>query len=70
MYKNLEAEIIRAGLSNNEMAEMLGITRSNFSQKLNKKVSWKLNEMLMIQTEINKRLAEDYTLDYLFQERD
>ena len=70
MYKNLEAEIIRAGLSNNEMAEMLGITRSNFSQKLNKKVSWKLNEMVMIQTEINKRLAEDYTLDYLFQERD
>ena len=68
MYKNLQAELLRAGISNKEMAQMIGKTEGSFSLKIHGKAFWRLSEMTTVQNEINKKLGSDYTLDYLFME--
>lgn len=66
MYKNLKAEIARAGLPNSEMAEALGVKYSTVWRLLNGKRQWRLGEMMAIQSELEERNDATYTLDYLF----
>lgn len=66
MYKNLKAEIARAGLTNSEMAEALGVKYATLWRLLNGKRQWRLGEMVAIQFELEERNGAAYTLDYLF----
>lgn len=66
MYKNLKAEIARAGLTNSEMADAIGVKYATLWRLLNGKRQWRLGEMTAIQSELEERNGAAYTLDYLF----
>ena len=62
MYPNLEAEMARAKVTQATLAEVLGITPTTLSFKLNGKSTLSLNECV----EIKRRYFPDKSLDYLF----
>lgn len=66
MYKNLKAEIARAGLTNPEMADAIGVKYATLWRTLNGKRQFRLGEMTAIQSELEGRNGAAYTLDYLF----
>ena len=66
MFKNLKAEIARAGLTNSEMEDAIGVKYSTLWRLLNGKRQWRLGEMMAIQSELEGRNDATYTLDYLF----
>lgn len=68
MYRNLQAELKRADITETEMCELLGLSRVTFVQRMNKTGKWTLSEMIFIKDTINKKLGTNYTLDYLFKE--
>lgn len=70
MYKNLKAEIARAGLTNQGMADALGVKYATVWRLLNGKRPWRLGEMAAIQSELEGRNGATYTLDYLFGDGD
>lgn len=66
MYKNLKAEIARAGLTNTEVADAIGVKYPTMWRLLNGKRQWRLVEMIALQSELEERSNATYTLDYLF----
>ena len=66
MFRNLYAEMGRAGFTYKTLAKDIGISEVVFGRKINGKVDWKVTEMIAIQQLINKELGTSYTLDYLF----
>ena len=66
MYKNLKAEIARAGLTNPEMAGAVGMSYMTMWRLMNGKQQFRLGEMVAIQSELEERNDATYTLDYLF----
>lgn len=66
MYKNLKAEIARAGLTNPELAGAVGMPHAKLWRLLNGKQQFRLCEMMAIQSELEGRNGATYTLDYLF----
>ena len=66
MYKNLKAEIARAGLTNSEMEDVIGVKYATLWRLLNGKRQFRLGEMMALQSELEERNGADYTLDYLF----
>lgn len=63
MFPNLEAEMARAKITQAKLAEMLEITPTTLSFKLNGKSTLSLKECV----EIKKKAFPDKSLDYLFQ---
>lgn len=70
MYKNLKAEIARAGLTNSEMADAIGVKYATLWRLLSGRRQFRLGEMMAIQSELEGRNGADYTLDYLFEDGD
>lgn len=70
MYKNLKAEIARAGLTSSEMADAIGVKYGTLWRLLSGKRQFKLGEMMTIQSELEGRNGTSYTLDYLFEDGD
>lgn len=70
MYKNLKAEIARAGMTNPEMEDVIGVKYATLWRLLNGKRQWRLSEMTAIQSELEERNGAFYTLDYLFGDGD
>ena len=70
MYKNLKAEIVRAGMSNPEMASAVGMKYGTLWRLLNGRQQFRLGEMTAIQSELEGRNGATYTLDYLFGDGD
>lgn len=70
MYENLKAEIVRAGMSNPEMASAVGMKYMTLWRLLNGKQQFRLGEMMAIQSELEERNGASYTLDYLFRDGD
>lgn len=70
MYENLKAEIVRAGMSNPEMASAVGMKYMTLWRLLNGKQQFRLGEMMAIQSELEERNGAAYTLDYLFGDGD
>ena len=70
MYKNLKAEIARAGLTNAEMADAIGVKYGTLWRLLTGKRQFRLGEMMAIQSELEGRNDATYTLDYLFGDGD
>ena len=66
MYKNLKAEIARAGLTNSEVADAIGVKYPTMWRLLNGKRQWRLVEMMALRSELEGRNDATYTLDYLF----
>ena len=70
MYKNLKAEIARAGLTNQKMAGAVGMSYMTMWRLMNGKQQFRLGEMVAIQSELEERNDATYTLDYLFEDGD
>lgn len=70
MYRNLEAEIARAGMTTPKMADAIGMKYSTLWRLLNGKQQFRLGEMVAIQSELEGRNDATYTLDYLFGDGD
>lgn len=66
MFKNLKAEVARAGLTNSEVADAIGVKYPTLWRLLNGKRQWRLGEMMALQSELEGRNDSTYTLDYLF----
>ena len=64
MYRNLEAEMARAKITQAYLAKQLGITPTTLSLKLNGKSNLSLKECV----QIKKILDTEETVDYLFAE--
>lgn len=62
MFPNLEAEMARSKITQLQMAEMLGVTPTTLSFKLNGKSPLSLKECVLIK----QLMFPDKTLDYLF----
>ena len=62
MFPNLEAEMERSKITQLQMAEMLQVTPTTLSFKLNGKSSLSLKECVLIK----QLMFPDKTLDYLF----
>ena len=63
MYRNLEAELARNGITKTNVAAELGLTLGTLSLKLNGKSNLTLPEAIKIKTIIGGNLS----LEYLFQ---
>ena len=70
MYKNLKAEIARAGMTNSEMEDVIGVKYATLWRLLNGKRQFRLGEMMALQSELEERNGTAYTLDYLFGDGD
>lgn len=70
MYNNLKAEIARAGLTNSEMADAIGVKYTTLWRLLNGKRQWRIGEMVAIQSELEVCNDATYSLDYLFGDGD
>lgn len=75
MYPNVSAEIKRAGLLQGEIASILGMTQTTFSQKLSGKYPFTLAEAKKVKEIIVKAKEEkgitiniDLPLEVLFEE--
>lgn len=66
MFKNLKAEVARAGMTNSEVADVIGVKYTTLWRLLNGKRQWRLGEMMELQSELEGRNDATYTLDYLF----
>lgn len=66
MFKNLKAEVARAGLTSSEVADAIGVKYPTLWRLLNGKRQWRLVEMMALQSELEERNDATYTLDYLF----
>ena len=64
MYPNLNAEMARRGLTQREIAPLLGIKTSTLSLKFNGKSGFSLKEAAAIK----KILRVDLSLEYLFEQ--
>lgn len=63
MFPNLEAEMARSKINQSKLAEILGITPTTLSFKLNGKSTLSLKECV----KIKNTAFPDKSLDYLFQ---
>ena len=63
MYKNLNAELTRNDIKQEDIATCLGLDASTISLKMNGKSEWKLSECKTI----IKKLLPNYSIDYLFR---
>ena len=70
MYKNLQAELKRAGITETEMCHILGLSRVTFSKRMNVPDGWTLREMDFIRKTLNEKLGTNYSLDYLFEKKE
>ena len=67
MYKNLVAEMARAGFTNKALAEKINIGEVAFGKKVNEVVDWKINEMVAVQNVLNSENSTSHSLDYFFK---
>lgn len=67
MYKNLVAEMARAGFTNKALAEKINIGEVAYGKKVNGVVDWKINEMVAVQNVLNSENGTSHSLDYFFK---
>lgn len=70
MFRNLEAELRRAGISRKELAEKVGCNQGTLSLKLNGKSIVTLPEAMRMKKVIYDALQMEFTLEYLFATQD
>ena len=65
-YQNLKAEMKRYGITQSDVAELLGMSTNNASLKINGKVPFTMEEAW----EIVDKFFPEATIDYLFRMSD
>lgn len=70
MFKNLRAEVARAGMTRDDCAETIDKSKATWDRLVTGKQSFKLGEMMALQSELEERNDATYTLDYLFGDGD
>lgn len=70
MFKNLRAELARAGMTNADVADVIGKSVPTLSRLLSGKQPFRLSQMMALQSELEERNDATYTLDYLFGDGD
>lgn len=68
IYKNLEAELIRATINKADLAANCGIALVTLRNKLSGKSEFTLAEICAIQSELQRLTDKTFTIDYLFVE--
>jgi DNA-binding XRE family transcriptional regulator len=63
VYRNLEAEMARKGITRKDISSFLNVRYATVVQKLNGKYGFKLDEAFTIK----KKFFPDLSLEYLFQ---
>lgn len=63
MYRNLEAEMVRKGITRKDIAEFLGLRYATILDKLSGKYSFKLEEAF----KIKRKFFQELTIEYLFK---
>lgn len=66
-YPNLEAELLRAGISKSDLAAFIGISVSALYAKMNGSRPFKLNEAIKITKYISIATEREYFVEYLFK---
>ena len=67
MFRNLRAEMARYGISTEELAQAIGISRQALSSKMNGKTRFMLEEVRAVRDYINGK-GGNFTADELFME--
>lgn len=70
IYLNLEAEIIRAELTREELAGLMDISVQTLKNKLNNNTEFTLPETQLIKEILSSRLDQDLSIEYLFKTKD
>lgn len=70
MFKNLRAEVARAGMTNADLADVIGKSVPTLLRLLSGKQPFRLGQMMALQSELEERNDATYTLDYLFGDGD
>lgn len=65
-FKNLEAEIKRAGESVETFAGRINLQKMTMYNRLNGKTNWTLTDMTRAQAYLNEKTKQELSLDYLF----
>lgn len=67
VYRNLEAEFLRAGIDKAALTKELGISMQSLNNKLKQKTEFTLAEMDGIKSYLQDKTLQEFTLDYLFE---
>ena len=62
----LKSYVVRANLTQNELAKCIGMSRTALSKRLTGKIKFDQDEMQAIQKVLNDRLGMQLTIDELF----
>lgn len=62
----LKSYVVRANLTQNELAKCIGMSRTALSKRLTGKIKFAQDEMQAIQNVLNSRLGLRLTIDELF----
>jgi transcriptional regulator with XRE-family HTH domain len=66
MFRNLRGEIVRSGLTIEQFADEIGVSRNTMSCKLNGKIPFNLVEIKKILEFFKQNGNTDVTTEYLF----
>ena len=67
-FRNLEAEMVRCGLKNEDLAEELKITPHTVRRILNGEIGIAIDKARKIQNRVNEAAEQNFTIDFLFAE--
>ena len=62
MFTNLKGELSKKGITNKDLAELLGVDVKTIQNRLSGKCDWTLKEVI----QITKFLFPEYRLEWLF----
>ena len=65
-YKNLRAEMVRAGISKHEVQELLEISNNTYYSKMTGRTEFKLSEVEKILAIFYRKSGKVYSVEYLF----
>ena len=65
-YKNLRAEMVRAGISKHEVQELLEISNNTYYSKMTGRTEFKLSEVEKILALFYRKTNKVYSVEYLF----
>lgn len=66
VYPNLNAELVRNGLTVEMLADFMGMSKTNVYNKINGRTVFNLKDMQTIQEFFKAKGGGAFTLDYLF----
>ena len=66
-YHNLRAELVRAELTQKDIAEAIGVSKSTLTSKITGKTDFKRSEMVTISKMLSSPQRPSLSIDYLFE---